>query len=259
MPSPAEFEDFDRDLVKIEELIQFVIAFRTFGATPPTPDDEQSEFVQSATGLHRVSGQIRTDLPILVGSLLLYACGRFEYFAGELIKSAADKELGKADSYADLSKEIQESLRARLLIVLSDPGKYSHLKLSDQHLASTLAKIVAADPAEAPADIPTEILASTDSNMRPQILKEVFLRVGIKDVWGEISKQAPLRTHFEATSEGSCKASATNFLEELMRLRNSIAHPTASLTFPSPEAALELCSSLRELSRAISDVANLPR
>lgn len=259
MSTPTEFEDFDRDLIRIEELIRFVIDFRSFGSQAPDSEDDPSEFVQAALDLNVVSVEVRTDLPILVGSLLLYACGRFEYFVGELVRAAADKEVAKADSYADIAKDIRESLRARLLIVLSDPGKYSHLRLSDQQLSATLSNIVAADKNEVPSDIPTAILASTDANMRPQILKEVFARVGMKDVWADISKQAPLRTHFGTMSEGACKTAATNFLEKLMTTRNSIAHPTASLIFPSPENTLEICASLRALSRAISDVAYLPR
>lgn len=257
MSVSSEYDEFDRDLMKIEALIRFVMSFRAFGAH--TPGSDESEFGKAASELHVVSQDVRTDLPILVGSQILYACGRFEYFVGELVKSAADKEIAKAGSYAGLSKEIRASLRERLVIVLTDPRKYSHLKLSDQQLATTLANIIAADENEVPSDIPTEILASTDANMRPELLKDVLTRVGMKDVWSDISKQAPLRTHFEARSEGECKSMATNFLEELMRLRNSIAHPTASLSFPSPESALVLCGSLRALSRAISDVANLPR
>lgn len=208
---------------------------------------------------HGVSAGVRTDLPILVGSLMLYACGRFEYFVGELVKSAAVKEIAKANSYADLNKDIRASLQDRLLQVLGSAEKYSYLKLTPKYLSATLASILAEDPSEAPADIPTQILASTDANMRASVLKEVLGRVGMKEVWVDISKQAPLRTHFGATSEAMCKTAATNFLDELMRLRNSIAHPTASIAFPSPEQALELCGSLRALSRAISDVAQLPR
>lgn len=259
MSSPTEFEEFDRDLHRIEDLIRFVIEVRAFGANTPECEDDPSEFVRAAVDLHSISGAVRTDLPILVGSLLLYACGRFEYFVGELVKTAADKEVAKADSYADLPRDVRESLRTTLLVVLSDPGKYSHLRLSDQQLAATLNRIVLADKNESPTDIPTEILALTDANMRPQVLKEVFARVGMRNVWDDISKQAPLRTHFAAVSETACKTAATNFLEELMRLRNSIAHPTASLSFPSPESALKICASLRTLSRAISDVAYLPR
>lgn len=258
MSTPTEFEEFDRDLQRIEELIRFVIEFRSFGSHTADSKEGQSVFVQAALNLHGVSDEVRTDLPILVGSLLLYTCGRFEYFVGELVRATADKEVAKVDSYANIPKDVRESLRARLLIVLSEPGKYSHLRLSDQQLAATLSKIVAADENEAPSDVPTGILASTDANMRPQILKDVFARVGMKNLWNDISKQAPLRTHFGAASEGACKTAATNFLEELMRLRNSIAHPTASLSFPSPERALEMCASLRALSRAISDVAYLP-
>lgn len=241
-------------------MIRFVIGFRSFGAQAPaaaTPDD--SEFVAAAVRLHGVSTTIRTDLPISVGSLMLYACGRFEYFIGELVKAAADKEVAKASSFADLNKDIRASLRDRLLLILNDPSKYSYLKLSDKQLSSTLASILAADENEVPVDIPTQILASTDANMRSSILRDVLGRVGIKDAWTDISKQAPLRTHFEAASEATCRTTATNFLDDLMRLRNAIAHPTASLSFPSPEQALDLCESLRALSRAISDVAKLPR
>lgn len=267
MSTAAEFDEFDRDLRRIEELIRFVIDFRAFGAhtpesigaEPPGLVGEGSTFSESARGLHNTSREVRTDLPVLVGSLLLYACGRFEYFVGELVRTVADNEVAKADSYASLPKEVRESLRARLLIVLGEPGKYSHLRLTDQILAETLSRIVTADEGEVPSSIPTEILSSTDANMRSQVLKEVFSRVGMKDVWGDISKQAPLRTHFSAANESACRSAATNFLDELMRLRNSIAHPTSALEFPSPESALETCSSLRALSRAISDVAYLPR
>ncbi len=260
MTTSAEFDEFDRDLDKIEDLIRFVINFRSFGAqASATVVFSDSDFVEAALELHRVSATIRTDLPILVGSLMLYACGRFEYFVGELVKAAADKEIEKASSYADLNKDIRASLRERLLLILADPGKYSYLKLSDKQLSTTLASILVADENKIPTDIPTQILASTDANMRPLILRDVLGRVGMKEVWADISKQAPLRTHFDATSEATCKVAATKFLEDLMSLRNSIAHPTASLAFPSPEQALSLCGSLRALSRAVSDVAQLPR
>lgn len=265
--SAAEFEDFNLDLQRIEDLIHFVINFRSFGAQTRDPtnnmsagaDRNVSNFLESAGKLHDTSREVRTDLPVLVGSLLLYACGRFEYFVGELVRTVADKEVAKAGSYGGLSKELRESLRARLLIVLGDPGKYSHLRLSDRTLAETLSRVITADEDEVPSSIPTGIVASTDANMRSQVLKDVFSRVGIKDVWSDISKQAPLRTHFGTATESACRSAATNFLDDLMRLRNSIAHPTNVLEFPSPESALEKCQSLRALSRAVSDVAYLPR
>lgn len=260
MSPPPEFIEFDRDLAKIEELIRFVIQFRSFGANTPAPcDGLSSAFEHAAQDLHRVSAEVRTDLPILVGSLLLYACGRFEYFVGELVRTLADNCVTKAESYAALSQVIRKSLREQLLAVLGKPGKYEYLGLSDRQLAITLSKLVVADAGEAPSDIPTQILSLTDTNMNHVTLKSVFARVGVNDVWSDISKQAPLRTHFQTAAEGDCRKAATSFLDELMKLRNSIAHPIGSPYFPSPETALEHCLSLRELSRAISDVAYLPR
>jgi len=265
--------DFHADLRRVEELLALVEAFRDFGRSTPDPDAAWPE----ARRVHAGASGVRTDLPLLSGSLLLYVCGRFEYFVRQLVTDVADDLAGRAGCYADLPEQVRTALRARTLEIAAQPARYGYDEAGVNRLIASLAANLrppraggggagaagggGAGPGgsgDAGVAIPSSILALTSSNMRPEVLQDVFRRVDVGNLWSEIGKQAPLKAALALRDDRACTAEARRRLAALMDERNSVAHPTATTTFPDPDRVLRAIGFLRILSRIVVDVVTIP-
>ncbi len=260
--------DFHADLRRAEELLALVKAFRDFGRSTPDPDAAWPE----ARRVHAGASGVRTDLPLLSGSLLLYVCGRFEYFVRQLVTDVADDLAGRAGCYADLPEQVRAALRSRTLEIAAQPARYGYDEAGVNRLIASLAanlrppgpgSAAGAGAADGAGEgggvaIPSSILALTSSNMRPEVLQDVFRRVDVGNLWSEIGKQAPLKAALALRDDRACAAEARRRLAALMDERNSVAHPTATTTFPDPDRVLHAIAFLRILSRIVVDIVTIP-
>lgn len=259
-PYSAARDEFHSDLGRIDDLLRLVKLFREFG-TAATPEGVLDGTINwpAATALTGAAPMVRTDLPLLAGSLLLYACGRFEYFVREVVVAVADELAANAKSYTELPDRFRSELQKRTLEVSLNPRKYGY---SDSEAESQLilhAQNLAGTTTVASVEIASRVLSITESNMNQRMLADVFRRVSISDIWNDLGKQAALKSFLGKASDKECTAEATRRLDELMRERNNIAHPSGSSSFPAPDQVLESTSFLRTLSAVLVEVAQVPR
>lgn len=256
-------EQFHADLARAGHLLRLVKEFRAFaGSQVPTELGSGQVPWAEAVALAQTAPAVRTDLPILSGSLLLYLCGRFEYFIREVIVSLADDIASRVSSYVDLPVRLREELRVRTLEVASNPGRFGYNETEADQLIDTLAQSLSISPQASPPAtirISSSVLAITDANMNSRVVAEVFKRVDFTDFWSEVGKQAPLKAHVAQAEDRQCKVEAIARLEALMKQRNSVAHPTATTTFPDPDQVLDSVKFLKVLSQVIIDLARIPR
>lgn len=252
--------EFQNDLKRASELLVLVKDFRSFaGSTVPAEVVGGSVPWPEAEGLAAAAPQVRTDLPILSGSLLLYICGRFEYFVREVVVTLADELADAADTYQGLPDRLRKELHDRTLDVAQNPRRYGYTESEVAQLLVVHAGNLAPGSATSVVTISSRLVSITESNMNQRTVAEVFKRVNIPDIWGEIGKQAPLKAHLAEADDRECSTAAGNRLDTLMSERNGVAHPTGTTTFPDPDQVLLSVDLLGILSKVLIDVARIPR
>lgn len=253
------FAEFDSDLTRVEELLGLMNAFRAFAASAAIKKDADGHSDwDEATELHELARGVRTDLPVMSGSLFLYACGRFEQFVRDLIVALADKMAMSVKSYEELPASVRNEIRRWSLNVAQNPARYRHLGVDAEGLLISLADNLSNSSRKCEVNIHSVVLSITESNMTAQTVSELFGRVDRSDVWKEIGKQAPLKVAVGAKSDGEGRSLATNRLDQLMRDRNGLAHPTSSTMFPDPDQVLDHCKFYRTLAQVMVDIAKVP-
>lgn len=98
-----------------------------------------------------------------------------------------------------------------------------------------------------------QCLSITDANMRPEVVAELFARVGADKIWTRISEQAAIKTYFEESDTAKVETKAKKKLNDLMELRNKIAHPSGELEWPSTDAVRDYVKFLKLTVKAISE------
>lgn len=249
---------FHADLNRATHLLNLIKEFRRFGGSviPDEVADERTPWPE-ALSLESSARTVRTDLPVLAGSLLLYVCGRFEHFVREVIVALADDLSSNAVTFEDLPESVRDALFDLTLTVAQNPRRFGYQSIDAQQMVIALAANI--NKEENATAIRSELLAVTEANMNNRILAEVMKRVGVNDIWQEIGKQAPLKAHLNVSKDGACRAEATSRLDEIMRDRNNLAHPTSSTSFPDPDQVLEVCEFFAVLCRVLVDVVSVPR
>ena len=252
-------QQFHDDLDRATDLLELTRRFRAFGGSPvPTQVADGSVPWQEALDLAQIAPQVRTDLPVMSGSILLYLCGRFENFIREVVIAIGDEYAAKATVYEDLPPPVRDEIFQRTLEVARSPAKYN-FEASD---ADRMIKVLADSlnpPTGATVIIESRLLAITDANMHARMMAEIFKRVGIDQLWRELGKQAPLKTYLGKANDGHCTAEASARIDAIMKERNGVAHPTAATTFPDPDQVRDTVEFLRVLSRVTVDLALIPR
>ena len=99
-----------------------------------------------------------------------------------------------------------------------------------------------------------ECLSLTEANMRADVLADLFGRIGASSIWSQISEQATLKAFFQEADSKQVEAMARRKLDDLMDLRNRIAHPSGELEWPSVASLREYIQFLRLLARSMSEL-----
>lgn len=102
-----------------------------------------------------------------------------------------------------------------------------------------------------------ECLSITDTNMRAEVLADLFARVGGSDLWPRVSEQASLKAYFQEAESTKVDTKARRKLNDLMDLRNKIEHPSREFEWPSTESLRDYLHFLRLLSRAMADLVGV--
>lgn len=247
----AILKEFEDDLRRAEHLLRLIKIFREFGASVPPPEVlENNVKWGEATSLHMQAGLVRTDLPVLSGSLQLYLAGRFEYFIRQIVQNVAEEISLNAKQYGDLPENLRLQLKTLTLEVVQSPRRYGYDEAgADALLAQYVSVFSGAIP---PTSIGAEVLSITDANMKDRILADLMKRVGMNDFWREVGKQAPVKIILNKAADGETTAAAQSRLNQIMDERNQIAHPTADTQFPDPDKVLGHADFLKVLATTTS-------
>lgn len=250
----AALNEFVKDLERVEQLLGLIHDFRDFASKAPKD-------TENGYKLWTTAKKVRTDLPLLSGSLLLYLCGRFEYFVRELVGSIVDELVDGVDRFDDLPAPLRKEYLIRTLAINQNPGKFGQTVEAATALAAELASNLAgnADPRDGSLRVDAAAITITESNMNPGTMVEIFKRVGVVNLWETLGKQSVLKSHLGEAADGGCKAAAVARLEEIMSERNRVAHPTGDILFPDAEAVLAVAQYFRVLAPALVELALVPR
>jgi len=248
-------EEFHRDLNRLEHLLGFVARLRKFGGIdlPTTPDGD--EFTEQSAVLREQIRGLSSDFPIFSGTLLLYMAGRFEHFVRTSFENLCDLYAAKCRTFEQLPKAMKATLTSSTAEVLLRPYKYSYDEVQTRGFVKQLSANM--DAKDGLGVINSSLMSFTDSNMKPDTLRDLYKRAGISDIWTDISKQAVLKVHFGYDKDQDAERDAKTELLNLMRERNGIAHPTSSPSFPDPTRVQNYLAYLRILSQVLTDVCRV--
>lgn len=247
------YEDFAADISRIEHLVDLILSIKKFGAVDvEQSESEKSEVWEEANELLSQSKERRTDLPIMTGSLLMYMAGRFEYFVKQLVEVAAEEMAGSVDSYQKLPDKFRYHLKSQTIEVLQNPRRYGYDELIADGYLKDFSTLL--DGNYDATKVSVSLLSITDANLKSRMLADIAKRLGIESVWKDIGKQALMKLALETASDGETTREAQVKLDELMEERNSLAHPTGDMTFPSAEKVLEGAKFFSALGQAICDL-----
>lgn len=251
-------EDYRNDLGGIDRLISLIEACRA------VPRGESETLANISPGNERVGIEgaalaAHLDLPVLSGALFLYSCGRFELYVRDLVAAIID-DIADTSCYDTLPSQLKKEWRRRTFDVASNPRKWGWSEAeADQFVTALMSATSGASNANDGVRIPADVITIIDSNMRADILQELFKRVGVDSLWKEIGKQAKLKNLLEVSADGDCTAKARNFLDLIMARRNSIAHQSAETSYPSTDEVKKFIEYFRCLSEILLDVAKMSR
>jgi hypothetical protein len=248
-------DEFIKDVDRATQLLDLTSVFREFAG-------QQEEPSGSAYDLWNAAKEVRTDLPIFSGSILLYLCGRFESFVRELVGAIVDDLVDKATSYDELPPVLRKVYLTRTLAINESPRKYDHTPETAAVLASELANNLAGGGSSGSSlRVSASTITITESNMNPNTLDDLFKRVGISRAWDTLGKQLSLKRNLNEVTDDGCKRAAMARLEEIMKERNRVAHPTAATltVFPDANSVKDMAEYLRVLAQVLAELALAPR
>jgi hypothetical protein len=246
-------DEFAKDVDRVEQLLSLIHVFREFAGQ----DAEPSGY---AHDLWTAAQSVRTDLPILSGSLLLYLCGRFEYFVRELVSTIVDDLVDRAAKYADLPIPLRKEYLTRTLLINQNPNKFNYTSATASALAAELANNLAGkDDGGSGLRVDAATITITEANMNSLVLDGLFKRVAIDKPWDTLGKQLPLRRYLGEVTEQECKKAAMTRLDDIMTERNRVAHPTSATAFPDAKAVEDTAEYFRVLAQVLVELALAPR
>lgn len=250
-------KDFESDLEKILDQLTFIDALRKFSSVASEIHNSESSpaFLAEAKIIHDETKKTHANLPLVSGTLILYTCGRFEAMTRTLFEDLCQRLVSRAEKFSHLPKKMRENLPIFTAKIISDPRKYGHAENGVRAFVTTLASNLSLE-AEV-IKVNHECLSITDSNMRAEVLSDLFGRVGVNSIWTSISQQASLKVFFQDSDSQKVETKAKRKLNDLMDLRNKIAHPSGELDWPSNETLREHVNFLRLLAKSMSELVSM--
>ncbi|HBM3186953.1 TPA: hypothetical protein LVM22_003264 [Klebsiella oxytoca] len=199
-------------------------------------DDQETSRINVndlVTELHSTSRSNHSNLVILNGTLLLFITGRFESFVRETFEEYCKNLTERVDRYTELPKEMREGLIKYTSEVISNPRRYGHAENGVKSFVRIMHNNL---HDETPVEINYKCLSITSENMRPDVLSDLFKRAGVKNLWEKLSQQSKFQLFWGTNDISSVRRQSEAYLNSLMETRNSIAHPSTSITWPDSDA-----------------------
>lgn len=253
---PIIFE-YNSDLERICSQLDFIEALKKFSsANPPTQNSCcEQEFIAEALIIHDGTKRVHSNLSLVAGTLVLYTCGRFEAMTRTLFEDLCQRLVSRAGEFSRLPKKMRANLPIFTAKIISDPRKFGHAENGVRSFVSTLASNL--EPNARISKVNHECLSITETNMRADALSDLFSRVGVDKIWTGISEQSAIKHHFEEQDTAKVESKAKKKLNDLMDIRNRIAHPSGEFEWPSTTTIKDYVNYLRLLATAMGDLMSL--
>lgn len=249
-------KEFNDDLERILGQVLLIDLLASFAAyETPYIDDESFDFFHCASNVQSTIRTNHANFPIARGTLVLYTCGRFESMVRTMFEDLCQRLVSNAKEYKHLPRKMQENLPLYTAKVIAEPRKYGHAENGVRTFVSTLAKNL--QPNAAVEEVNHQCLSITDANMKSEVLAELFGRVGAVDVWKLVAQQLPMRTFFKEADIGTVESKAKKALNDLMEMRNRIAHPSGGFDWPSSEYIRDTISFLKILAKVLGEIMDM--
>lgn len=217
-------------------------------------EDIDKEKYKKLIDLHNESVNAKVPLKILPGIILPYLGGRFENFVRNIFEEICSVIATNVKTYNELPKPMKKNLIDYTAEVIANPRKYGHgdkgveafIKILNENINNNNATL-----------INTSCLSITYENMKPDTLKSLFERIGMKDIWVVISEQSHLKLLLRESDSGKTKSLSEKHLKEFMDKRNMIAHPSSGITWPSTEEIAFYVKYFECLGKSLVDACNI--
>lgn len=247
-------EDFKNDLNRLQKILSFMELIQTF-TTLQLPDSDGTTERDTINSIHNLSRQCHSDFLVVSGAIVLYLGGRFEYFVRERFEQASAEIASKCNKFCEMPKAMQQNLIKLTAEVMLSPRKYGHGDRGVESFVKILANNLGAD--QGIAAINHKCLSITTENMRPDIVRDLFKRIGLDDIWKAIGEQAAIKSYFAIAQSDAATAKAREVLNDVMELRNQIAHPSASVTWPAIPKVRSYIEFFHVIAPVLSDVVSV--
>jgi len=251
------YNEFVKDLESAKSSVEFISKWDILQSL----NNVEMEPISSTQAYSLILGlktnyiAMKIDQNIIRGSLILYCTGRFESFIKELVEDMCKRFVTKAGTFERLPKNLKSNLIIHTGIVIQNPRKYGHAENGVNTFITTMSNNI---NNVLPFDrINTECITMTEANMRPDIISELFSRVGAEKVLEKVSSQATVLSHFHMTDSQQSQKELTKKLNNLIDLRNSIAHPAPSITWPSKEEIMDYIDFIIIIGKALDDITQI--
>lgn len=233
--NPA-LENFVNDLNRIERLIKLTETLKEFGDVSP-PEHAEGDFIVAASALREDVRRSSSLFPVLSGTLLLYIAGRFENFVRNTFETLCDIYASKCQKLDELPLKMQNELINYTAMVMANPKKFGFDSIEVNSFIQNASNNISA--MDGLGDINSACLSITETNMNSDMVNRLFSRIGLTTIWTEIGKQASMKAYFETSADSDVVTKAKRMLDDIMSIRNKIAHPSGEPEFPDATAVLK--------------------
>jgi len=229
----APLREFHDELQRLKNLVDLIEKLRGMGSASFSDKRFPDDFEKIAIELSQQVHNLDADIPILSGTLILYLAGRFENFIRTSFEALCESYAEKCMKFEDLPSKMQNELISQTAKVIAQPKRYG---FDGTHVHSFVANLSENMQAKnGLGQINSSCLSITEQNMRSDTLAELYRRVGISSLWTEISKQSKLKGYFKIAEDRPIEQKSKAYLNEIMDVRNTIAHPSTMPTFPDSQ------------------------
>ena len=226
----------------IEQTVAITEHLVAYGQAPP------GRLNQSAVTLRRSVRSIGVAgmQPILDGAVLLLAAA-FEQFVTAVIVEFA----GNFPSVVPVYQDLPNSVRSANERYTGEALKSWRRTFGPYNLRRFVDNLRDCQAGKTPYVLNGEAMALNLRNLNPGVLQDLMSRLGINDIWAEVSATPNLKRWSGRGGAKVAQSRAKGRLTELVRNRNRIAHGIANTTL-GPEVIRDYIRFQRVLSRAMA-------
>ena len=226
----------------IEQTVAITEHLVSYGQAPPGPLNQSGVTLRRSVRGIGVAGM----QPILDGTILLLAAA-FEQFVAAVIVEFADNFPSLVPVYQDLPNSVRSANERYTGEALMSWRR----RLGAYKLRQFVDNLRDCQAGKTPYVLNGEAMALNLRNLNPGVLQDLMSRLGINDIWAEVSATPNLKRWSGRGGAKVAQSQAKNRLNELVDNRNLIAHGVANTTL-GLEVIRDYIRFQRVLSRAMA-------